>query len=94
MIDQNPPEKPEKEKLPLRILREQAQLTRPQVRQLIGVSERRQADWENGEAMPSAENLVALARLYKVSLKRLCTMMGIDVAGVPDDISGHLPDNN
>ena len=39
----------EKEKSPLRLLREQAGLTRPQVKQHIGVSERMQADWESGK---------------------------------------------
>ncbi len=78
-------ENQEQEKSPLRLLREQASLTRPQVKQLIGVSERRQADWESGKAMPSAENLVALARLYKVSLKTMCRAMALDVTGIPDD---------
>ena len=76
-----------KDKSLLRQLREQAGLTRPQVKQLIDVSERRQADWESGIALPSAENIVALARLYKVSLKTICKSLDIDVSGVPDDIS-------
>ncbi len=74
-------------KSPLRLLREQAGFTRPQVKQMIGVSERRQADWESGKAMPSVENLVALARLYKVSLKTICNSLGIDIKDVPDDTS-------
>ncbi|NWF61438.1 MAG: helix-turn-helix transcriptional regulator [Fischerella sp.] len=82
MIEENPQTQG---KSPLRLLREQAGLTRPQVRQLIGVSERRQADWESGKAMPSVENVVALARLYKVSLKTMCKSLGIDVKDVPDD---------
>ena len=76
-----------REKSPLRQLREQAGLTRPQVKQLIGVSERRQADWESGIAMPSIENIVAMSRLYKVSLKTICKSLGIDVTNVPDDTS-------
>jgi transcriptional regulator with XRE-family HTH domain len=82
MIEENL-EKPKK--LPLRVLREKAGLTRPQVKTLIGVSERRQADWEGGAAMPSMENAAALARLYKVSLKTIYRIMGIDVTGIPDD---------
>ena len=74
------------EKSPLRLLRENAGLTRPQVKQHTGVSERRQADWESGEAMPNPENLIALARLYKVSLKTICISVGLDVSGVPDDM--------
>lgn len=73
------------DKSPLRLLREQAGLTRPQVKQLIGVSERRQADWESGKAMPSVENVVALCRLYKVSMKTMCKSLGVDVTGVPND---------
>ncbi|MBR8840194.1 MAG: helix-turn-helix transcriptional regulator [Stigonema ocellatum SAG 48.90 = DSM 106950] len=75
-----------REKSPLRQLRENRSLTRPQVKQLIGVSERRQADWESGKAMPSIENIVAMARLYKVSLKTMCRSLDIDVTGVPDDV--------
>jgi transcriptional regulator with XRE-family HTH domain len=56
------------------------------VKQIIGVSERRQADWESGKALPSVENLVALARLYRRSLKTMCQMMGLDVTGIPDDV--------
>ena len=77
-------------KSPLRLLREQAGLTRPQVKQLINVSERRQADWESGIAMPSIENVVALARLYKVSLKTICRSLDIDVTEVPDDVLSRI----
>ena len=72
-------------KSPLRLLREKAGYTRPQVKQLIGVSERRQADWETGEALPNLENAVALARLYKVPLKEICVLVGIDTSGIPDN---------
>lgn len=73
------------DKSPLRLLREQNQLTQYQLRQLIGVSERRLSDWENGKAKPSLENAVALARVYQVSLKVICQYCGIDVTGVPGD---------
>jgi transcriptional regulator with XRE-family HTH domain len=75
------------EKKPLRLLRENAGLTRPQVRQLIGVSERRQADWESGKAMPSVEHAAALAELYGISLKTLFNYLGLDVSKISDDIS-------
>ncbi|MEG3439898.1 helix-turn-helix transcriptional regulator [Pannus brasiliensis CCIBt3594] len=75
------------EKSPLRQLRERLGLTRPQVKQVIGVSERRQADWEDGSALPSMENAAQLARLYSVSLKTIYQAVGIDVSGIPDDIS-------
>ncbi|HAZ46377.1 MAG TPA: hypothetical protein DDW76_02235 [Cyanobacteria bacterium UBA11369] len=41
----------DRDKSPLRLLREQNQLTQYQLRQLIGVSERRLSDWENGKAL-------------------------------------------
>ncbi len=83
MIDKNQPQ--DEEKSPLRLLREHAQLTQYQLRHLIGVSERRLSDWENGKARPSLENAVALARTYQVSLKTICRYCRIDVTGVPDD---------
>ncbi|WP_049802493.1 helix-turn-helix transcriptional regulator [Gloeothece verrucosa] len=70
---------------PLRKRRESANLTRPDVKRLIGVSERRQADWESGKAMPSLENAAALAKLYGISLKTLFFELGIDVSQIPDD---------
>lgn len=75
----------DRDKSPLRLLREQNQLTQYQLRQLIGVSERRLSDWENGKAKPSLENAVALARVYQVSLKVICECCGIDVTGVLGD---------
>lgn len=79
-------DKQDKEKSPLRKLREGLGLTRPQVKQVINVSERRQADWEDGKAIPSMENAASLARLYKVSLKALYKAVGIDTSGIPDDL--------
>lgn len=84
MIKENHQENQE-EKSPLRLLREQAQLTQFQLRQRIGVSERRLSDWENKKAFPNLENTVALAKTLGVSLKQLCIALGIDVTGVPDD---------
>lgn len=78
-------QKQEGRKTLIRTLREQKGLTRPQVRNTIGVSERRQADWENGNAKPDLENLAALARFYGVSLKTILEGLGIDVSGIPDD---------
>lgn len=75
----------QQEKSLLRQLREQNQLTQFQLRLLIGVSERRVSDWENGNAKPNLENAVGLARAYRVSLKVICQACGIDVSGVPDD---------
>lgn len=86
MIEKKSQENQE-EKSPLRLLREQANLTQFQLRQRIGVSERRLSDWENRKALPNIENAVALAKTFKVSLKQLCIALGIDVTGVPDDVA-------
>lgn len=80
-------EENEKEIHPLRLLREERGLTRPQVKQLIGISERRQADWESGKALPSIENVLALSRLYSLPLKKMCEFLGLDVKDIPDDVS-------
>lgn len=72
-------------KTPLRQLREAAGLTRPQVRDRIGVSERMQADWENGTSIPSTEKMLSLAKLYGVSFKTIYKCFGFDVSDVPDD---------
>ena len=85
---------PEKEKSPLRLLREQAGLTRPQVKQHIGVSERMQADWESGKSMPTVENVAALANLYQVSLKTMFELLGLDVTKIPDDLPSREPSSN
>ncbi|HBK97400.1 MAG TPA: hypothetical protein DD001_08690 [Microcoleaceae bacterium UBA10368] len=77
---------PEKKKSPLRLLREQAGLTRPQVKEKIGISERRQADWESGKALPNAENILAIAKLYQISLKNMFRLLGLDVTKIPDDL--------
>ncbi|MEG3863281.1 helix-turn-helix domain-containing protein [Microcoleus sp. herbarium12] len=82
---------PEKEKSPLRLLRERAGLTRPQVKQHIGVSERMQADWESGKSMPTVENVAALANLYQVSLKTMFELLGLDVTKIPDDLPSREP---
>jgi transcriptional regulator with XRE-family HTH domain len=78
-------QKQNQEKSPLRLLREGAGLTRPQVKDKIGVSERRQADWESGRAMPNIENIAALCRLYRVSLKTMFGSLGISTSDIPDD---------
>ena len=84
----------EKEKSPLRLLREQAGLTRPQVKEKIGISERRQADWELGKALPNAENILAMASLYQVSLKTMFEVLGLDVTKIPDDLPSRSPSPN
>lgn len=93
MIKENQQENQE-EKSPLRLLREQAKLTQFQLRQRIGVSERRLSDWENRKALPNLENAVVLAKTLRVSLKQLCLALGIDVTGVPDDVPFSPPERS
>ena len=75
----------EKEKLLVRIFREEMGLTRYDVRQATGIAERTLADIEAGKSIPNADNIIALARLYKKSLKKLLNAMNLDTSGIPDD---------
>ena len=73
------------EEISLRFLRENANLTQFELRKLIGVSERRLSDWENGKSKPNLENAVALARTFQVSIRTICQLCGVDVTGVPNE---------
>ena len=77
----------EKEKLLVRVFREELGLTRYDVRQATGIAERTLADIESGKSIPNTDNIIALARLYKKSLKKLLAAMTLDVTGIPDDVS-------
>ncbi len=70
---------------PLRSYREDLGLTRPQVRELTGIPERTLLDYELGKYIPTLENTVALAKVYKKSLKEMVISFGIDTSGIPDD---------
>lgn len=69
----------------LKILRESANLTQPELSNRIGVGIRIIGDWESGRKLPRFDNAVALARELGVSLKVLAQAMQINVEGVPDD---------
>ncbi len=73
------------DKTPLRLLRERAGLTQPELGRQVGVSDRNIRDWENGSSMPRIDRAAALARVLKISLKDLCRALGVDVSGIPDD---------
>lgn len=87
MTNYNNLEQPQPIKSPLRLLRERANKTQSQLAHDIGVSDRRIRDWEKGLALPSMENAAVLAQYYKVSLKEIFKAVGIDVSGIPDDVS-------
>lgn len=72
----------------LRLCREAAGLTRAELGNRIGVSERQIYDWENGVKLPRVDRAVALARELGVSIQTVCSALGIDVTGVPDGDSG------
>lgn len=80
----------EKEKLPIRVFREELGLTRPQVRQATGIAERTLADIEAGKSIPTIDNFLALTRLYKKTLKQMLQAIDFDVSDIPDD----CPKNN
>ena len=51
--------------------RKKANLTQMQLAEKLGIKDRAISKWENGKAMPSSDNLIALANLYDVSLDEL-----------------------
>lgn len=79
-------EKNLKEKLPVRVFREDLGLSRVELGRRIGISERSLADIELGKSIPKLETVVALARECNKSLKVMVQAIGIDVSDIPDDI--------
>lgn len=69
----------------LRLLREAVQLTRSELGRRIGVSERQIYDWENGIKLPRIDRAVALARELGVTIQTVCSAIGLDVTGIPDE---------
>ena len=55
----------------LKIYRTGLGLSQEKVAELVGVSRQAVTKWENNQAAPSTENLIALASLYHVSLDEL-----------------------
>ena len=52
-------------------LRTEKGLTQIQVAEILGVSNKAVSKWECGEALPSVEMLVALSKLYGVSVDEI-----------------------
>ena len=59
----------------LKYLRSEAGLTLLQLRKIIKVSTNTISRWERLERLPNIENLVALAKYFKVSTDYLCGMV-------------------
>ncbi len=76
----------DQEKLAIRVFREELGLTRPEVRRFTNIAERTLMDIELGKSIPTVDNVLALARLYKKSLKQILTAMDLDVSDIPDDV--------
>lgn len=55
----------------LKIFRKKSGLTQEQIAEKIGVSRQAIAKWENGDAMPDVENIIALADIFDVSIDSL-----------------------
>lgn len=52
-------------------LRRQAGLSQEEFAEKIGVSRQAVSKWERGEALPDTDNLITIARMYKISLDEL-----------------------
>lgn len=55
----------------LKIFRKKNGYTQEQIAEKIGVSRQAIAKWENGDAMPDVENIIALADVYEVTVDSL-----------------------
>lgn len=55
----------------LKFFRKKNGYTQEQIAERIGVSRQAVAKWENGEAMPDVENIIALADIYEVTIDSL-----------------------
>ena len=52
-------------------LRKQASLSQEELAERLGVSRQAVSKWECGEAMPDTENLIAISRIFEISLDSL-----------------------
>jgi DNA-binding XRE family transcriptional regulator len=73
------------EPLTFESLRKSAGYSQAKLGKQIGVSQSAVKLWESGQCEPSISNVIALAKALKVSIKTVCSSMGIDVAEVPND---------
>ncbi len=71
----------------LKALIKEASLTQRSLSQKTGIAEVTINSWVAGKYMPKLDNAVVMAKALGVSLKTLSESLGIDVSGLPDDIS-------
>jgi Predicted transcriptional regulators len=75
----------EQEKTTLKVLRENANLTQPELSQRMGVGIRIIGDWERGAAIPRFDRAISLAKELGVSLKAIARSFNLDVEDILDD---------
>lgn len=71
----------------MKALRERVDLTQAQFAYAVHATEKAVRNWENGGAIPSFDKAIAMAKVLKVSLKRLAQEFELDIEGIPDDVS-------
>lgn len=69
----------------LKNLRESCALTQQELSHRLNLSFRTIGDWETGKKIPRFDNVIALARELRVSLKTLAKAFQLNIDGIPDD---------
>ncbi len=65
--------------------RVRCQMTQEFVAETLGVSRQSVSKWENGSSDPNTSNLIALAKLYKISPEELLQSVGEDTTAPRQD---------
>lgn len=65
--------------------RVRCQMTQEFVAETLGVSRQSVSKWENGSSDPNTSNLIALAKLYKISPEELLQSVGEDTTAPRPD---------
>lgn len=68
----------------LKLFRKKSGLTQEQLAEKVGVSRQAIAKWENGDALPDIDNLVALADIYEVTIDSLVRNVASYVGNPPE----------
>lgn len=55
----------------LYLLRKKSGKSQEEIAEQLGISRQALSKWENGESFPTTENLIALAKIYQVSVDEL-----------------------
>ena len=74
----------------MKALREAIGLTQAELAYQVRTTEKTVRNWENGNAVPSFDKALSLAKVLGVSLKRLAIEFRLNVEGLLDD----LPNEN